>query len=307
MSESMLEKADTIDGLYLVCFVLTGIAFAIWLASKVRENEPVSTGPWWSYVIPLVNWFMLFRAVWNLHQKAGARVSESTVQVAIILWAIAFTGGGLLGRWAGNANPETDGEVRQAFQAFIAGDAILVLAAVLCAFLVTQVASYEVRGQPLPALPSAPAPTIPKLAATQGWSKPPLKSQPVQESPPPPMRTALRAEEASAMEAEVIPSPAWACRACGHANRESNRFCTSCGNDSMRTCSHCGVSLLDTDSFCGSCGTPIGPIRQYAGASTPSSIQERGEAKARSVAYATALAVTVSLALGLGIGFILVR
>ena len=46
------------------------------------------------------------------------------------------------------------------------------------------------------------------------------------------------------------------CESCGSANRDSAKFCESCGETLARACTSCGAKLNPASKFCMECGTP---------------------------------------------------
>jgi len=52
------------------------------------------------------------------------------------------------------------------------------------------------------------------------------------------------------------------CASCGHANRDSARFCAVCGDGLVPSCSFCGAAVEAGAQFCDACGAPVAGARE---------------------------------------------
>jgi class 3 adenylate cyclase len=52
------------------------------------------------------------------------------------------------------------------------------------------------------------------------------------------------------------------CASCGHANRDSARFCAVCGDGLVPSCGSCGAALEAGAQFCDACGAPVAAARE---------------------------------------------
>lgn len=69
------------------------------------------------------------------------------------------------------------------------------------------------------------------------------------------------------------------CARCQSENKESRRFCASCGAGLTKSCEECGYANDASDRFCGGCGRPLGQ-----GDATIADVHPGGEADRRPVA-----------------------
>lgn len=156
INQDDVDMAETLDGLIAIAYLITACLFLRWLYVRVHEYEPVSTGPWWVWVIPVLNVIVLCLAVWNLYKKSGAQWSPTIMRPLLVVWAVLFFAGSLVARIASARPTSTIDQVRDAFDLFLVGDVVLIAAGITCLIVVSQVATLRATAQPLPALPARP-------------------------------------------------------------------------------------------------------------------------------------------------------
>ncbi len=82
------------------------------------------------------------------------------------------------------------------------------------------------------------------------------------------------------------------CEQCGEHNRETNRFCQSCGSPLPLKCLACMHSNPPESAFCGSCGAALGNSRPQQALAGPHAVPVHGELKQVTVLFADIVSST---------------
>jgi hypothetical protein len=222
---TLINSADTADGLFILAAIGTAIALIAWLSRSVDNVPPLGGGVphdsprwaigWWFVPIAFL-WkpYTVVRETWDRLAPVGRAAGGALV----VSWWIAWIVGGIVSRVARtmmNAKSPTIDDMRTTFGEMSLAYLPLVVSAV-CGFLVVQ--EIQKRADERAAAlgleaPTARWPTVP-LTATPPPSTPAAPTIPVSPTVPAPPGTG-----------------AIYCPRCGTARVAGERFCAHCGTD----------------------------------------------------------------------------
>ncbi len=148
VTQLQYDAVKTTDSLVFIAWFVTAILFARWLYVKVQEFAPVETGRWWNWLIPVFNFFVLIKAVWNLHGKAGATWEQGTMRTMILIWASLLLTGEVVSSLSNTMSLDTLNEAQSSLRILMVGNVLLAAAGIACLGLVLQIGAKGVGRKP---------------------------------------------------------------------------------------------------------------------------------------------------------------